>query len=82
MFVGVSVIETEPGEEGPTEVNASIQLKIFVWQCVNLVEDFRSSVAVAKQGSKSNIKNRAAELAPLTHDEYPSEVGTLILYFG
>jgi hypothetical protein len=38
-------------------------------------------VAVAKQGSKSNIKNGAAELATLTYDEYPSEVGTLISYF-
>jgi hypothetical protein len=37
---------------------------------------------VAKQGSKSNIKNRAAELATLTYDEYPSEAGTLISYFG
>jgi hypothetical protein len=29
LFVGGSVIETEPGEEGPSEVNASIQLRIF-----------------------------------------------------
>ncbi len=35
LFLGGPVIETDPDEHGPTEVNAYIQLKNFVWQWHN-----------------------------------------------